>query len=130
MEAITAGEFASLVSHRHVCDVALIPSHERFPDFRLFLAGTTETADYECVWADEKGRNPTQEYREYYERKDKWDAERQPAVAGGEPDPGEYLETEMYSPYEEEQQAREAIPRVVREKAGCTAPGSLDTSLI
>jgi len=96
----------------------LVPAREHFPDFLIvFHAPKLKPMEYESVWADEKGREVENEYRAQYACKSEWEDARQAATAAGRDDPGEYLELIHYDPAEKKAQAREAIRRVVGNKA-------------
>lgn len=108
LDAFTAGEFARIVSQTAPCTVALV--NGTFPDFSLsFSDGARGTVEFEAVEADRKVRR-ADEYRALHEKK----------LRHG-PD---YMELEEYSPHEEEMQAREAIPRVVGQKAAKGYPAT------
>ncbi len=101
-DAFTAGEFARIVSQSDPCKVALVKG--KFPDFFLgFDDPAKGTMEFEAVEADEKGRRRTDEFKALHEMQ----------LRHG---PG-YMELKQYSPDEEVDRAREAIPRVVGQKA-------------
>lgn len=108
-DAFTAGEFAMIVSQTSPCRVALVRGE--FPDFLLaFDDPDRDDEEFEAVEADKAGRRRADEYRALHEVR----------LRHG---PG-YLDLEEYSPYEEEMQAREAIPRVVGQKAAKRYPAN------
>jgi hypothetical protein len=126
-EAYTAGEFGGLWTQEEACKVSLVPERERFPDFRLVFPDGRRL-QFESVWADEDGRKVEDEYREFERRKARWNRCRELLVNAGRHDFGEYLRLEPYSADDEEDKAREALARVVEEKAGKGYPR--DTRLV
>lgn len=106
-DAFTAGEFARIVAQTASCTVALV--NGAFPDFSLSFSDAAKgIVEFEAVEADENDRRRADEYRALHEKR----------LLHG-PD---YMELEEYCPYEEEMQAREAIPRVVGQKAAKDYP--------
>ncbi|HEX3498649.1 MAG TPA: hypothetical protein VHT04_04945, partial [Stellaceae bacterium] len=89
---------------------------EQFPDFRIVFRDRRQL-QFESVWADESGRKIEDEYREFERRKAQWNRRRKLLVDASRRDFGEYLRLEPYSPDDEEEKAREALARVVEQKA-------------
>src|ERR1700730_7145343 len=116
-EAYTAGEVGGLWTQEGACKVSRVPEREGFPDFRLVFPDGRRL-QFESVWADEDGRKVEDEYREFERRKARWNRCPELLVNAGRHDFGEYLRLEPYSADDEEDKAREALARVVEEKAG------------
>lgn len=96
-DGYAAGRLAATRGAYEPCLVRLVADH--FPDFELTFGETVE--HFEFTEADRAGRSRGDEYRRAAERR------RQ-----GLPSEGE-----LFSPYEEDLAAREAIPRVIQAKA-------------